>query len=78
MMCTCAVHCPERPYHERACCDQLDCDCWCHGPIRVEFTDREGRKRFSRFHSKEKADEFASNAMKAYRRRVAIRLGSGD
>lgn len=28
-MCTCAVHCPRSPYHERACCDQ-DCDCWCH------------------------------------------------
>jgi len=28
-LCTCAVHCPRSPYHERACCDQ-DCDCWRH------------------------------------------------
>ena len=29
-ICTCAMHCPESPYHERACCGQLFCDCWCH------------------------------------------------
>lgn len=28
-MCTCSVHCPRGPYHEKACCD-ADCNCWCH------------------------------------------------
>jgi len=33
-MCTCSVHCPRSPYHERACCDQ-DCNCWCHERERL-------------------------------------------
>lgn len=30
VMCCCAVHCPENTYHEKACCDAVWCDCWCH------------------------------------------------
>lgn len=29
-MCTCAVHCALNYCHERACCDETTCDCWCH------------------------------------------------
>lgn len=29
-LCTCAGHCANSPYHERACCDVVWCDCWCH------------------------------------------------
>lgn len=29
-MCTCATHCPESPHHDRACCYQVRCECWCH------------------------------------------------
>lgn len=29
-MCACAQHCPLSAYHEKACCDQTHCDCWCH------------------------------------------------
>jgi len=28
-ICTCAVHCPDGPYHESACC-RARCECWCH------------------------------------------------
>ena len=31
-VCNCAQHCPESPYHERACCTRVWCDCWCHEP----------------------------------------------
>jgi len=30
-MCTCAIHCPLSPYHEKACCHKTTCDCFCHG-----------------------------------------------
>lgn len=29
-MCTCAMHCASSEHHERACCDQVYCLCWCH------------------------------------------------
>jgi hypothetical protein len=29
-ICTCMMHCPKSAYHERACCGQTTCDCWCH------------------------------------------------
>jgi hypothetical protein len=29
-LCTCAMHCTNSPYHERACCGGGWCDCWCH------------------------------------------------
>jgi hypothetical protein len=35
-MCTCAVHCPRSPYHEKACCDQ-DCNCSCHERERARL-----------------------------------------
>lgn len=38
-MCTCAMHCPESGYHEKACCDQVWCDCWCHNGRRTEIEE---------------------------------------
>jgi hypothetical protein len=35
-MCTCAMHCPRSPYHEKACCNQ-DCNCWCHERERAKL-----------------------------------------
>lgn len=32
-MCTCATHCAESPYHERACCASVHCGCWCHARV---------------------------------------------
>lgn len=58
-ICTCAMHCPESGYHERACCSRLDCDCWCHGLFRVDYKDRDGRERFQRFHHECDAATFA-------------------
>ena len=29
-MCACAVHCSNSPYHEKACCSETWCTCWCH------------------------------------------------
>lgn len=29
-ICTCAIHCPQSPHHEYACCRSDNCDCWCH------------------------------------------------
>ena len=37
-MCICAVHCPESPYHEKACCDLIWCECWCHDEGKNEKT----------------------------------------
>ncbi len=48
-MCTCAVHCPRSPYHERACCD-ADCDCWCHERERRE----EERRRLEYLRERER------------------------
>jgi hypothetical protein len=36
-MCTCATHCPNSTYHERACCDEVWCTCRCH---EREYNDR--------------------------------------
>lgn len=38
-MCTCAVHCTLNAYHEKACCEQSACDCWCHGEIKLFLDD---------------------------------------
>lgn len=62
-MCTCAVHCPENPYHESACCHQLDCDCVCHGLFKVEYLDHQGRERFARFKTESQALIFADRNM---------------
>jgi hypothetical protein len=29
-LCTCSSHCANSPYHEKACCNEVWCDCWCH------------------------------------------------
>lgn len=38
-ICTCAIHCPQSPYHESACCRRQDCDCWCHQVVRREHKE---------------------------------------
>lgn len=38
-MCTCATHCTLSDYHEKTCCSQAACDCWCHGTIKLYMDD---------------------------------------
>lgn len=35
-ICTCAMHCPQSPHHEYACCRSQTCDCWCHQIVNRE------------------------------------------
>lgn len=38
-LCLCPVHCPESPYHEKACCEAVFCDCFCHVGQRSPTTE---------------------------------------
>jgi hypothetical protein len=40
-MCTCATHCVESPYHERACCSETRCGCACHRLTADTITDEQ-------------------------------------
>lgn len=32
-ICFCATHCVYNEYHEKACCDEPYCPCFCHVPL---------------------------------------------
>jgi hypothetical protein len=44
-LCTCSMHCPESGYHEKACCETVWCDCFCHEGRRTE-TEEIFRSRY--------------------------------
>lgn len=62
MICNCAQHCPDSPYHDASCCGTLDCQCWCHGRWKVDYM-RNGRERTASFHEQESAMRFADMHM---------------
>lgn len=38
-MCTCPVHCTLNSHHEKSCCENPPCDCWCHESMMIYMDD---------------------------------------